>query len=44
MVRSHTGARLAEQLIALEMARDVPLAILQRAAALVFRKLQIELV
>lgn len=39
-----TGARLAEQLTALAMTRDVPLAPLQRAAALVCRKLHIELV
>ncbi len=46
MARSptNTGAELAEQLTALAMTRDVPLATLQRAAALVGRKLHIELV
>jgi hypothetical protein len=46
MVRSptHTGAKLAEQHTALAMTRDVPLTTLQRAAALVGRKLHIELV
>lgn len=41
---THTGAQLAEQLTALAVIRDVPLTTLQRAAALVGRKLHIQLV
>lgn len=46
MTRSptHIGARLAEQLTALAISRDGPLATLQRAAVLVGRKIDIELV